>query len=160
MTKKSKSFIGLITTLFMVFGFSQLSAKDNKCNVEITTDDNLAYNLKEIVVPESCGEVSVTLKHLKVSEGLDRPGSHRHNFVLAKTEDAKGVVKDGIKSGAKNEWVKPGDSRIIAHTRILGNELGEDKITFNVKGLKGQDLTFFCSVVGHYKTMHGKFIVN
>ena len=43
-----------------------------------------------------------------------------HNVVVAKTADMKGIDADGIKAGLASDYVKAGDSRVIAHSKVVG----------------------------------------
>jgi azurin len=60
-----------------------------------------------------------------------------------------------MKAGLDNNYIKPGDDRVIAHTKVVGG--GEsDSVTFDVAKLKaGQDYMFFCSYPGHAALMKG-----
>jgi azurin len=44
-----------------------------------------------------------------------------HNWVLAKDADAAGIVNDGLAASINNNYVKPGDARVIAHIVIVGD---------------------------------------
>ncbi|WP_462330072.1 plastocyanin/azurin family copper-binding protein [Thiohalocapsa halophila] len=67
---------------------------------------------------------------------------------------------DGMSAGLENDYIKPGDERVIAHTKVVGS--GEsDSISFSPDALEaGGDYTFFCSFPGHWSVMQGKLIVN
>ena len=43
-----------------------------------------------------------------------------HNWVLTKTADMAGVASDGATASVANDHIKPGDARVIAHTKIVG----------------------------------------
>jgi azurin len=98
----------------------------------------------------SCS-TTVTLKHV----GKLPKAAMGHNIVIAATADEQGVLADGGKAGLENNYVKPGDNRVIAHTKVIGG--GEaDSATFKVAALKpGQDYSFFCSFPGHAALMKG-----
>ncbi|MNF19483.1 Azurin [compost metagenome] len=51
--------------------------------------------------------------------------------------------------------MKPGDARVIAHTKVIGG--GEkDSVTFDVSKLAaGTAYTYFCSFPGHFAMMKG-----
>ncbi|MNG34643.1 Azurin [compost metagenome] len=67
----------------------------------------------------------------------------------------QGVVTDGMAAGLDKNYVKDGDTRVIAHTKIIGS--GEkDSVTFDVSKLKeGEQYMFFCSFPGHSAMMKG-----
>ena len=52
-------------------------------------------------------------------------------------------------------YVKPGDARVIAHTKVIGG--GEtDSVSFDVSKLKaGDSYAWFCSFPGHASIMKG-----
>jgi azurin len=75
--------------------------------------------------------------------------------VLAKTADVQAVAADGIAAGLPQNYVKAGDARVVAHTKIIGG--GEsDSVSFPVAKLGAADsYTFFCSFPGHSSIMKG-----
>ena len=115
------------------------------CTVEIEGNDAMQFNLKNIDVSKACKDFTVKLKH----SGKLPKAAMGHNWVLTKTADVQAVAADGI------QYVKTGDTRVIAHTKVLGP--GEtDSVTFSVKKLTATDsYTFFCSFPGHSGIMKG-----
>jgi len=95
----------------------------------------------------------VTLKH---SGTLAAPVMG-HNWVLAKTADMQGVINDGLTAGLANDHVKKGDTRVIAHTKIVGG--GQTaSVKFSTSLLKkGEAYSFFCTFPGHWSMMKGAF---
>ena len=70
------------------------------------------------------------------------------------TKDA--VAADGTPAGPANNWVAPGDSRVIANTALLGpGESGDVTFTAPVPGT----YQFVCTFPGHNFTMFGDFTV-
>ena len=114
----------------------------------------MKYDPKEITVPSSCKQFSITLKH----NGKMPAAAMGHNVVIAKTADVDAVAKEGAGAAATN-YVKDGDTRVIAHTKVVGG--GEkDSVTFKTDVLEaGGDYDFFCSFPGHYAVMRGKVVV-
>ncbi|SFW15444.1 azurin [Nitrosovibrio sp. Nv17] len=121
------------------------------CEIEVESNDAMKFNKSSIDVPQSCSQFVVKLKHV----GKMPKTSMGHNWVLAKTADIQGVIKDGITAGLNNQYVKSGDARVIAHTKIIGG--GEsDTATVDVGKLKaGEGYTFICSFPGHSAIMKG-----
>ena len=121
------------------------------CAVEIEGNDAMQFNKAAIAVPASCKEFTVKLKHA----GKLPKTSMGHNWVLAKTADVQGVANDGIPAGAAKDYVKEGDARVIAHTKLIGG--GEsDSVKFPTAKLKaGESYTYFCSFPGHSALMKG-----
>ncbi|MGV2904933.1 azurin, partial [Achromobacter sp. AGC25] len=78
-----------------------------------------------------------------------------HNWVLTTTADMQGAVNDGMAAGLDNDYVKKGDARVLAHTKVIGG--GQtDSVTFDVSKLAaGTDYTYFCSFPGHFALMKG-----
>ena len=129
------------------------SAADN-CKAEITGNDLMQYDKKELAVGKDCTSVEVTLKHI----GKLAKEAMGHNFVLVATPDATAVANDGLSAGLPANYIKPGDKRVIAHTKVLGG--GEsDTVKIPASELKkGGDYTYECTFPGHVALMKGKFI--
>ncbi len=121
------------------------------CAVEIEGNDAMQFNKPTISVPASCKEFTVKLKHV----GKLPKTAMGHNWVLSKTADMPGIATDGIPAGAAKDYVKDGDARVIAHTKLIGG--GEsDSVKFAVSKLKaGDSYTYFCSCPGHAAIMKG-----
>ena len=129
------------------------AASPADCKVQIEANDAMQFNKKEIVVPKSCKSFTVELKHA----GKLPKQAMGHNWVLSKTADAANVAKDGIPAGLDKQYVKPGDTRVIAFSKVLGP--GEsDAVTVDVSKLSASEsYTFFCSFPGHSGVMKGVF---
>lgn len=121
------------------------------CDVEIDSNDAMQFNKTSISVPASCRQFTVKLKHV----GKLPKAAMGHNWVLTQAADAQGVASDGIAAGLDKAYVKPGDARVIAHTRIIGG--GEaDAVSFDTARLKaGENYAWFCSFPGHAGIMKG-----
>ncbi|MFC3339624.1 azurin [Paracandidimonas soli] len=134
-----------------VLSFAFLPAAYAACDVTVESNDAMQFNTKEIVVDKSCKEFTVNLKHV----GKLPKASMGHNWVLTKDSDFQGAANEGVAAGAANDYVKPNDARVIAHTKLIGG--GEaDSVTFDVSKLEaGQGYTFFCSFPGHWAIMKG-----
>ena len=80
--------------------------------------------------------------------------------VVITTESApQGVDAASAAAGPDNGYIKAGDSRIIAHTKLIG--AGETaSVSFPVSKIKsGGPYVFFCSFPGHSALMHGTISV-
>lgn len=113
-----------------------------ECSVDIQGNDQMQFNTNAITV------------------NLSHPGNlpknvMGHNWVLSTAADMQGVVTDGMASGLDKDYLKPDDSRVIAHTKLIGS--GEkDSVTFDVSKLKeGEQYMFFCTFPGHSALMKG-----
>ena len=123
------------------------------CKVDIAGGDNMQFDKKEIAIAADCTEVEVTLKH----SGTLPAQAMGHNWVLAKTADMAGIATDGIGAGLANDHIKKGDTRVLAHTKIVGG--GQTtSVKFSTSLLKkGEAYSFFCSFPGHWSIMKGPF---
>ena len=125
------------------------------CNISVDASDAMKYSTNTLSVPSSCKEVTLTLNHT----GSLPAAAMGHNVVITKTADLQPVATEGMSAGLANNYVKPGDQRVLAHTKIVGG--GEStKVTFSTANMKaGGDYSFFCSFPGHWAIMKGKFEV-
>ena len=128
------------------------AAAGGECEAVIVSDDAMKFDPKEIQVKSSCKQYKITLKH----EGKMPKSAMGHNVVLSKSADKDGILADGQTAGEANNYVKAGDERVVAHTKLLsGGE--QDSVTFDVSKLaKGEAYEYYCSFPGHYATMNGK----
>lgn len=125
------------------------------CATEIEGTDAMQYNIGSIVVPASCTEFRITLKHV----GQMPVTAMGHNVVIAKAADMQGIGADGIAAGAAAAYVKPGDTRVIAHTELVGGGQSTS-VSFPVSSLQGDGpYAFFCSFPGHSALMKGTISV-
>ena len=130
-------------------------AASGDCKATIDSDDAMKYDPKEITVPSSCKQFSITLKH----NGKMPAAAMGHNVVIAKTADKDGVLADGAAAKIENNFVKPNDERVVAHTKLIGGGQ-EDTLTFDVSKLAaGEAYEYICSFPGHYAMMNGKLTV-
>ncbi|ABO90971.1 azurin [Aeromonas salmonicida subsp. salmonicida A449] len=124
----------------------------DECALVIEGNDAMQYNLKEMSVPATCKEVTVTLNHT----GKMPVTAMGHNWALSNTADYQAVATAGMSAGADNNYLPKDDPRVLAHTKMIGG--GEStSVTFKTDGLAGKDLTFFCSFPGHFAMMKGSF---
>ncbi|HEU4626180.1 MAG TPA: azurin [Steroidobacteraceae bacterium] len=126
-------------------------AADKVCKLEITGNDLMQYDKKEMTVAKDCTTVEVTLKHV----GKLPAASMGHNWTLVKPADANGVANDGLSAGLANNYIKPGDTRVIAHTKVIGGGQS-DTVTFPTSKLKaGESYEYLCTFPGHSALMKG-----
>jgi azurin len=125
------------------------------CATQIAATDAMQYDVNSITVPASCKEFKITLKHA----GKLPVTAMGHNVVISKLSDMAGVTTDGMAAGANNNYVKVGDARVIAHTKLVGG--GETtSVSFAVSKIKGDGpYEFFCSFPGHSAMMQGTIAV-
>lgn len=159
-----KLMIPAIAALMSVAVFAEDAAKpadaaaapaDGACKAVAKGDDAMKFDIKEIKINKaSCPEFTVEIDHV----GKLPAAAMGHNVVIAKTADVDAVAKEGAGAAATN-YVKDGDTRVIAHTKVVGG--GEkNSVTFKTDVLEaGGDYDFFCSFPGHYAVMRGKVVV-
>jgi azurin len=145
--------IRTIACLSLVLAAPGAFAADKVCKVDIASTDQMTYDKKEIAVAADCTQVEVTLHHI----GKMPAAAMGHNWVLAKTADAQLVANDGLSAGVANDHIKKGDTRVIAHTKIIGG--GQTAtVSFATSALKkGESYTYFCTFPGHIALMKGVF---
>ena len=133
--------------------FCTPAAAADACKVEITGNDSMQYDKKELDVPASCKEVTVTLHH----SGKLPAAAMGHNWVLVSTPDLTAVATAGMGAGLASDYVPPGDKRVLAHTKVVGG--GQTtSVSFSTAGLKaGGDYSYLCTFPGHNALMRGKF---
>jgi azurin len=132
---------------------SSPAAAAEACKVEITGNDQMQYDKKELAVPATCKQVSLTIHH-----GGQLPAAAMgHNWVLVNTPDLAAVANAGMGAGLASNYVAADDKRVLAHTKIVGGGQS-DTITFSTASLKaGGDYSFLCTFPGHNALMRGKF---
>ncbi|CAM5244224.1 azurin [Rhodanobacter lindaniclasticus] len=125
------------------------------CATEIDGTDAMQYNVSAIVVPSSCKDFKITLKHT----GTMPVTAMGHDVVITKQSDMQAVDADGMAAGAAAGYVKADDARIIAHTSLIGG--GETtSVSFPVSKIQGDGpYVFFCSFPGHSALMKGTISV-
>lgn len=136
-------------------GADKPAAVVNDCATEIEGNDSMQYNVGSITVPASCSEFKITLKHT----GKMPVTAMGHNVVITKSADMQAVATDGVAAGAAANYVKAGDARVVAQTKMVGG--GEStSVSFAVSKIKdGGPYQFFCSFPGHSALMKGTIAV-
>jgi len=123
------------------------------CKLEIGANDLMQYDKKELKVEADCTSVELTLKHT----GKLPAASMGHNWTLVKTADLNAVANDGLAAGLAADYIKAGDTRVIAHTKVVGGGQSAS-VTFPTSVLKaGESYSFLCTFPGHSALMKGKF---
>ena len=146
-TKKLLMSALFVTPLFL--SAQAYAAATCDTNIEVTTA--MAFTVKAIDVPKACKTFTVNLK----AQGTMAKTVMGHNFVITKAEDKEAVNTDGTTAGAANNYIKVNDTRVVAHTNVVGG--GESASTkFAVKKLNAKNsYVFFCSFPGHAGIMKG-----
>ena len=129
------------------------AAADDGCKLEITGNDQMQYDKKELAVPATCKQVTLTIHH-----GGQLPAAAMgHNWVLVSTPDLTAVANAGMGAGLASNYIAADDKRVLAHTKVVGGGQS-DTITFSTASLKaGGDYSYLCTFPGHNALMRGKF---
>ena len=126
------------------------------CQLSINATDLMRFEQQILQVEPQCTEVEVTLHNT----GKLPVNAMGHDWVLTKTADVIAVANAGMGAGLANNYQKPGDSRIVAATKVVGG--GESAmVRFATSQLEsGASYSYFCSAPGHYNIMKGRFVYN
>lgn len=139
------------STILIAFVTLAGSVSAADCEATVEANDAMQYNVSEITVDQSCQEFTVHLKHV----GKLPASSMGHNWVLSKAADVEAISNDALAAGQGGGYLKADDSRVIAHTKMLGGG-EEDSVTFETSKLEsGEGYEFFCSFPGHHVLMKG-----
>ena len=84
------------------FLFFASSAFANDCAVTVESNDAMQFNTSNVVIPASCDEFTVTLKHT----GQLPKQSMGHNWVMTAKADGQAVATDGMSAGLDNNYIK------------------------------------------------------
>jgi azurin len=130
-----------------------LAAHADPCKLEIGGNDQMQYDKQELSVPATCQQITVTLHHT----GKLPKEAMGHNWVLVNGPDFAAVANAGMGAGLANNYITPGDKRVLAFTKVIGG--GETtSVTFSASILKkGGDYKYLCTFPGHNALMHGTF---
>ena len=112
----------------------------------------MKFNVSEINISKSCKQFNLTLKHT----GKMPKNAMGHNIIITKSEDVDAADKDAGAAGVAGNYVKEGDARVIAHTKLIG---GGEQDTVSIDTSKfaaGNKYEFFCGFPGHIAMMRGK----
>jgi azurin len=142
-------FAKLVAVSLLTLASSQLMAAE--CKVTVDSTDQMSFNTKAIEIDKSCKTFTVELTH----SGALPKTVMGHNWVLSKEADMQPIATDGLSAGIEKSYLKEGDARVIAHTKVVGAK-ETDSVTFDVAKLDaGEKYGFFCSFPGHISMMKG-----
>ena len=142
-------FAKIVAVSLLTLASGQLLAAE--CKVTVDSTDQMSFNTKAIEIDKSCKTFTVELTH----SGSLPKNVMGHNLVISTEADMQPIATDGLAAGIDKNYLKDGDTRVIAHTKIIG--AGEkDAVTFDVSKLKADEkYGFFCSFPGHISMMKG-----
>ena len=145
-------FAKLVAVSLLTLASSQLMAAE--CKVTVDSTDQMSFDTKAIEIDKSCKTFTVELKH----SGSLPKNVMGHNWVLSKEADMQPIATDGLSAGIDKNYLKEGDARVIAHTKIIGAK-ETDSVTFDVAKIADGGYGFFCSFPGHISMMKGTITV-
>jgi azurin len=139
----------LVAVSLLTLASGQLLAAE--CSITVDSTDQMSYDTKAIEIDKSCKEFTINLKH----SGSLPKAVMGHNLVISKEADAQPIATDGLSVGIDKNYIKDGDTRVIAHTKVIG--AGEtDSLKLDVSKLDAAEkYMFFCSFPGHISMMKG-----
>ena len=139
----------LVAVSLLTLASGQLLAAE--CSVTVDSTDQMSYNTKAIEIDKSCKTFTINLEH----SGSLPKAVMGHNLVVSKEADAQPIATDGLSAGIDKNYLKDGDARVIAHTKVIG--AGEtDALALDVTKLDAAEkYAFFCSFPGHISMMKG-----
>lgn len=121
------------------------------CAFTVNSNDQMRFDTATLKVAADCSEVVLTLRHT----GTLSARAMGHNWVLTRDGDMQAVAMDGMRARFEDDYVRPGDPRVIAHTRVIGGGQSAT-VRFPTKLLrKGMAYRYFCSFPGHFGLMRG-----
>lgn len=144
--KKPIAFVLLAAGLF-----AAPHAFARSCAFTVSSNDQMRFDTAVMKVGADCTEVVLTLRHT----GTLAAKAMGHNWVLTRTADMQAVAMDGMRARLEDDYLPPGDKRVIAHTKVIGGGQSAS-VRFSTKALqKGGAYSFFCSFPGHFGLMRG-----
>ena len=142
----------LILASALVLGAAGTAQAAAACSVNLEGNDAMRYSAANIDVPKSCATFTINFKHA----GKMARTVMGHNVVVAKTSDMSAIDKDGVKAGLAAEYIKAGDARVIASSKVIGGGQSTSVAIPVAKLTAGTGpFSFFCSFPGHAALMNG-----
>ena len=111
------------------------------------TGDTLRFD-KDRLEAAVGAEVEVTFRNVS--------SFNQHNFVVVRAGTKDAVAADGLVVGLDDDYVEPGDERVIANTPVVSPG-GTEVLRFSAPA--AGNYQFVCTVPGHNVTMFGDFVV-
>ncbi len=134
-------------------GAAPVRADGTLCKLQISGNDLMQYDKKDLTASPACSQIEVTLKHV----GKLPASAMGHNWVLVKSSDLSAVANAGAAAGFGNNYLEPGDPRVIAATRIVGGGQSATVRFAASKLVKGDSYMYLCTFPGHNALMRGTF---
>lgn len=144
----------LITSAFLFAAALVPSFAEEAVTIEMTGNDQMQYDKKEITVTEG-QKVTIKLKHI----GKLPKAAMGHNVVILKPGTAMPTFAMKCAPAAATDYI-PQDAEskamIVAHTKMIGG--GEEtSVTFTAPA--AGEYPYLCTFPGHFGIMNGKMTV-
>ncbi|MGH8219675.1 MAG: azurin [Steroidobacteraceae bacterium] len=154
MSLKNHAFAAaVITAGALLVGLEPARAAGKLCKLSISANDRMEYSTKVMTAGPGCSEIEVTLKDTGKQPRL----LMGHDWVLVEAKDLQAVAHAGALAGLPNNYQMPGDTRIIAATKVIGGGKSTS-VTFPASKLKkGGSYMYLCTVPAHDALMRGVF---
>ena len=141
--------------LFLIALAASGIAQAESCTINVKSNDAMQFDQHSLTVSSTCKTITVNFSHT----GKLPAQAMGHNLVIAAAADYQAVAQDGLKAGLANDYVKPGDPRVIASTKIIGGGQSTST-TFPGNKLKaGGAYKVFCTAPGHLAMMTDQLVV-
>lgn len=142
----------VLVLLLLLMGVSAAPhALARACAFTLASNDQMRFDTTTLKVGADCTEVVVTLRHT----GSLSAKAMGHNWVLTRSADLQALAMDAMRARFEDDYLPPGDARVIAHTPLIGGGQ-RTSVRFPTTRLrKGTAYTFFCSFPGHFGLMRG-----
>lgn len=147
--------LSLIHSIVLADDSTLLAKPADLCSVVVQVDDTLRMSPASIEVPDGCEEFDVLLRHVGRLPKVATP----RNWVLTRQEDANGVASDAELAGAKHDWLKQNDRRVLAASSVIGR--GESvRVSIPLKELvPGVQYTYLSTIPGFSPVLRGTLTV-
>ena len=126
----------------------EISRTEGESSLEIGTNGDALEFSESRLSAASGSQVTLTFNNGSLV--------NQHNWVLVQNGTKDAVATDGTGAGPRANWIKPGDDRVVASSKLL-NPGGSEAVTFTAPA--AGTYQFVCTFPGHNFTMFGDFTV-
>ena len=143
------------TVLFLLAMAASGLAQADSCSINLKANDAMQFDQHTVTVSSKGKTITIKLAHT----GKLPAQAMGHDVVIATADTYQAVAQDGVAAGLAANYVKAGDPRVIASTKIIGGG-ATTSTTFAGSRLKaGGAYKFFCTAPGHLGMMTGQLVV-
>src|SRR5688500_17867779 len=102
--------------LFAALGLAGTANAADNCTIDLVGDDMMKFDKASVTVSAACPTITVNLTHA----GKLPAAAMGHNVVISATDVYPAVAQEGMAAGLPANYVKPGDVRVVANTKVIG----------------------------------------